>query len=364
MLRISRLIIMGVLPFGPLGIVSASGQAPAPTPVDQSLAAYVSTKDSARLPDGRVIHVVCMGQGSPTVILTAGGGGWGISWNKVQPAVAKKTRVCAWDRAGFGLSQISPAPQTIDNTTSDLEAALKAAKIAGPYVAVGQSLGGLETLLFKDRQPRNVVGMVLVDPTTPARVTPAAPAPPGRTFPEPPAVAFFHTCAAGLRAGTVRAGADPDGCLRGETFPPEYPPELRAALDKHPADLPPEMVASAMDFLAASASPQWVLEDTRIVVKPDRNYGNMPLIVLTAGELQPPPPGLPAPSEAQARSILDQFRRGHDEMAALSTRGVNRVVEDSSHNIHLIKPQVVIDSIDQVVDEARTDMAKSRTPAR
>src|SRR6185312_5884574 len=246
MRRISRPIIVGVLALGPLGTVSASGQAPAP--VDPSLAAYARTKDSARLPDGRVIHMVCMGQGSPTVILTAGWGGWAISWNKVQPAVARKTRVCAWDRAGFGMSQLSPKPQTIDNTTGDLEAALKAAKIAGPYVAVGQSLGGLEMLLFKDRQPRNVVGMVLVDPTTPARLPPpAAPPPSGQTVLEPPAVTFFHKCAAGLRAGAVRAGADPDGCLRGETFPPEYPPELRAALDRHPADLPPETVASAMD---------------------------------------------------------------------------------------------------------------------
>src|SRR3569832_1443370 len=121
MLRKSPLIVVGVLAFGPLGTVSASGQALAPTPVDQSLAAYASTRDSAHLPDGRVIHVVRMGEGSPTVILTAGYGGWGISWSKVQPAGARKTRVCAWDRAGLGMRQLSPQPQTIDNTTSDLK---------------------------------------------------------------------------------------------------------------------------------------------------------------------------------------------------------------------------------------------------
>jgi pimeloyl-ACP methyl ester carboxylesterase len=364
--RISHLVVAGALALEPLLAAPASGQPPAPAAVDPSLAAYASTKDSAHLPDGRVIHLVCMGQGSPTVILSAGAGGWGIVWNKVQPAVAKKTRVCAWDRAGFGLSEISSKPQTLDNTTSDLEAALKAAKIAGPYVAVGHSLGGLETLLLADRQPRNVVGMVLVDPTVVVRSTPVPPPPstPGgpapslQPLPEPPALGFFRKCAAGLRAGTVRKGADPDGCLRGQTFPPEYPPELRAALDKHPADLPPETVAGGFDFLAASVAPPSFQELSEVSLKPGRNYGNMPLIVLTAGELTLPP-GQPQPPDSQVRAALDGFRRGHDQMAAVSTRGVNRVVKDSAHNIQLIKPQVVVDSIDEVVDEARADMAKT-----
>ena len=325
-------------------------------PVDQALAVYASVKDSAHLPDGRVIHLTCMGRGSPTVILSAGAGNWGIVWNKVQPAIARKTRVCAWDRAGFGLSTMSPKPQTVDNTTTDLEEALKAAKIDGPYVAVGHSLGGLESLLLADRQPRNVVGMVLVDSTVPAK--PGAPIFDPRGLPDPPNVTLFRKCAAGLRAGTVRAGADPDGCLRGETFPADYPPELRAALDKHPANLPPETVAEGMDFLADFQSPKWLVQDPRIASKPDRNYANMPLIVLTAGEL-PTAPGQPPIPDAQRHTILDQLRRDHDEMAAWSKRGVNRVVDGSSHYIQQIKPQVVIDSVEEVVDEARADMAKS-----
>jgi pimeloyl-ACP methyl ester carboxylesterase len=167
--RISRLIVVGTLAVGSLGVARASGQEAGPAAVDPALAAYASTKDSARLPDGRVMHMVCMGQGSPVVILSAGAGDWGVVWNKVQPAVARKTRVCAWDRAGFGLSDLPSTPQTVDATTTDLEAALKAGHIDGPYVAVGHSLGGLESLLLADRQPGKVVGLVLVDSTVPAR---------------------------------------------------------------------------------------------------------------------------------------------------------------------------------------------------
>ena len=67
-----------------------------------------------------------MGQGSPTVILSAGMGNWAETWRKIQPAVAARTRVCAWDRAGFGFSTPSPEPQDVTHTTKDLERSLKA----------------------------------------------------------------------------------------------------------------------------------------------------------------------------------------------------------------------------------------------
>jgi pimeloyl-ACP methyl ester carboxylesterase len=357
MRRVPGLIVAVWLALGLAGAAAA-----APPAYDMTLAPYASSKDSVRLPDGRTIHMVCMGKGSPVVVLTAGAGGWGIVWNRVQAQVAKKTRVCTWDRAGFGMSSISPKPQTVDNTTSDLQAALKAGHIEGPYVAVGHSLGGFESLLLKDRQPGNVVGMVLVDPSTPGqaeRFRKIAPALFVSSLQDPVA-SLFHRCAEELRSGEVRAGGpDPDGCLRPLPPPPEYPPELRAALDKHPNQLPPETVAAAMDFLAAANSPLLLDQDSRITVKPGRNYGRMPLIVLTAGDM-PPGPNMSAAVKAETPLIQAESRRLHDELAALSTRGSNRVVPGTTHFIQQIKPQVVIDAIDEVVDEARADMAKSR----
>src|SRR6185369_3246156 len=123
-----------MLVFALLSTSPAVSQGGAPPAVDRSLLPYASTENSARLPDGRTIHLVCTGHGGPVVLLTAGGSGWSISWAQVQRAVAAKTRVCSWDPAGLGLSDPSPQPQTSDNMASDLEAALKALHIDGPYV--------------------------------------------------------------------------------------------------------------------------------------------------------------------------------------------------------------------------------------
>jgi pimeloyl-ACP methyl ester carboxylesterase len=166
---------------------------------------------------------------------------------KVQPAIAAKTRVCAWDRAGFGLSTGVPKPQTVDQTTTDLQAVLAAGRINGPYVVVGASMGGWESLLLKDRMPSKVVGMVLVDPSFPEQnqrqdrvYSPALKAWDDSHM--PPFLSVWRKCAAALRAGTLRPGApDPDRCLSGPKPPPTYPPELAAALDKARAERTPEM---------------------------------------------------------------------------------------------------------------------------
>src|SRR5262249_33516608 len=59
---------------------------------------------------GYQLHINCTGAGSPTVILDAGLGGSSLDWSLVQPAVARFTRVCSYDRAGQGWSDTGPGP--------------------------------------------------------------------------------------------------------------------------------------------------------------------------------------------------------------------------------------------------------------
>src|ERR1700751_4982221 len=116
---------------------------------------------------GRNINLHCAGSGSPTVILMAGIFSWSVVWYKTEPVIARKTRVCAFDRAAYGFSDPAPRPQVLTESVSDLHAALKSAKLPAPYVLVGHSLGGLEARLFAQRWPQELAALVLVD-TSPA----------------------------------------------------------------------------------------------------------------------------------------------------------------------------------------------------
>lgn len=120
---------------------------------------------------GRRMRIVCMGpasSGKPTVVLEAGAFGFAADFGTVQEQLtAKGLRNCAYDRAGMGYSDPSPEPRDGLAIAKDLEALLGAARIDPPYVLVGHSMGGLRLREFTGRNPGKVVGVVLVDATTP-----------------------------------------------------------------------------------------------------------------------------------------------------------------------------------------------------
>lgn len=94
---------------------------------------------------GRRLHVSCTGVGSPTVILEAGMGDSAATWKAIHPGVAEFTRVCAYDRAARGRSDSDTRTQlrTAGTVVEELSLLLGKVPIAGPYVLVGHSFGGL-----------------------------------------------------------------------------------------------------------------------------------------------------------------------------------------------------------------------------
>jgi pimeloyl-ACP methyl ester carboxylesterase len=116
---------------------------------------------------GFKMHIHCTGEDSPTVILETLAGGTSSYWGRVQPEVAKTTRVCAYDRAGRGWSEPDLEPNTLARTVRNLRILLTQANVEGPYVLVGHSIGGIYVRQFAAQYPQDVVGMVLVDAAHP-----------------------------------------------------------------------------------------------------------------------------------------------------------------------------------------------------
>jgi len=112
----------------------------------------------------RRLWIACDGSGGPTVIMDAGVNSGSQAWSLVQPGVAKFTRVCVYDRAGLGRSDPIPRPRTSNEVVDDLHDLLTNAAIPGPYVLVAHSFGGLNARLYAAQFPKDVVGVVLVDP--------------------------------------------------------------------------------------------------------------------------------------------------------------------------------------------------------
>ncbi|MEP7366311.1 MAG: alpha/beta hydrolase [Acidobacteriota bacterium] len=113
--------------------------------------------------DGARLHLWCIGQGTPTVVLEPGLGRTSLSWSWLQPMLAKSTRVCSYDRPGLGWSEPLDTPRDGRNQARTLHKLLDAAGEHGPFVLVGHSLGGAYARLYRDQFRDEVQALVLLD---------------------------------------------------------------------------------------------------------------------------------------------------------------------------------------------------------
>jgi pimeloyl-ACP methyl ester carboxylesterase len=119
------------------------------------------------LVNGHKMRMDCIGSGSPTIVLDAGLGNDGLIWGGVQPVLAKTTRVCSYDRAGFGWSDPLPDPRDAEHIAAELRGLLAAANINGPIVLMGHSISGIYMRAYATRYPAHVAGLIFVDGSTP-----------------------------------------------------------------------------------------------------------------------------------------------------------------------------------------------------
>ena len=110
------------------------------------------------------LHAVVSGAGVPVVVFDSGIGALSSEYARLQERLSSVTTTVAYDRAGYGSSELGPLPRDSSTEAAELMVLLERLGVAGPYILVGHSLGGLNFEVFAARYPDDVAGMVLLDP--------------------------------------------------------------------------------------------------------------------------------------------------------------------------------------------------------
>lgn len=357
---------MNIIPLNLVSSLIAAALAIAPSSGEPSSAAtpraeirndvrddFAIPHDRVDIGGGRRINLHCLGQGPRTVLFDAGGSDWSVIWALVQPKAAARVRACSYDRAGLGYSDAAAGPRSPIAIVEDVHALVKAAGLRTPLVVVGHSLGGFNMKLYAALFPDDVAALVLVDPAE-DRASERTGARLRRMVGDPlaarialsdadairQAVARYDACAATARSGDL----DPQSLTYRRCSDPVRP-ALGPAIAAERARI--QVTRSYQDAqaseLANSVYGQVSGDDSyRMLFRPGR-FGSKPMIVLSHGTYD-----RADPVEAAG---FQQYLWLHAETAALSRRGRQRTVPDTSHNIEIDAPDAIVAAIMEVIDQ-------------
>lgn len=277
-------------------------------------------------------HLHCLGEGEPTVLLEAGMSGWSVDWALVQPTLAQETRVCTYDRAGYGWSEPGPLPRDSQHAAADLHALLSGAGIEDDLILVGHSLGGLFVQYYARTYPEQIAGIVLVDSVHPEQ---------SLRMNEEDRARYEGSLRSLTRLSSFLA---PTGLLRlaGQpvtTISAKLPDEIRGA-------------TRATGFMSrgyrALDAEMAAFQQSQAQVRAAGPLPAVPLAVLSSTLVQDFPPGF---NQGSIKNTWDELQADLSRSATLP----QVIAGDSGHYIHLDRSELVIQTIQEVIRMADAD---------
>jgi pimeloyl-ACP methyl ester carboxylesterase len=135
----------------------------------------VAVRQQVRLPSGRELSAIVLGEGAPAVVFLAGFMAGASEWSAVQRQVASHALTVGYDRAGYGASSEADRSPSAEAALADLLELLDALGVSEPVVLVAHSWGGTLLRLLAREHPDRLAAVCLIDATRsellPARAT-------------------------------------------------------------------------------------------------------------------------------------------------------------------------------------------------
>ncbi len=261
---------------------------------------------------GYKLHIYCKGDvtSRPTVILDSGVGGFSLEWIRIQETIAEQDRICAYDRAGYGWSDMGPLPRTTKRITTELHTLLENAGITGPYIFVGHSFGGYTAQYYARNYQDEIIAMLLIDSSHPEQ------------FYRFPTRKSTHTHKSVDRSKTRYRIQQP-------TLSNNYPLEV--------VDIAYHLMSSWKSTLTLQEE-RSSFYISGLQIDASDPMPDIPLIVLTRGQRV-------WPKDEYGDAMEKTWLQLQEELTSISSKTEHIIAKNSGHLIHLDQPGIVIKAV-------------------
>ncbi|MBW4671900.1 MAG: alpha/beta hydrolase [Cyanomargarita calcarea GSE-NOS-MK-12-04C] len=285
---------------------------------------------------GHKLHFYCAGEGNTTVIVDHSLGG--IEGYLLVEELALITKVCIYDRAGYGWSQSSLKPRTSEQIVQELHIVLKKAEIEPPYILLGNSFGSYNMRLYAHHFPKEVVGMVLTDGLHESLML--------KMPISLQILKLFFTISFGIASIGAALGIVRFLGMLG-TF--EF---LKKELRKFS---PASLKAVKQSFYGAKHwltmfREMWNLNLSGKQVQKANDFGNLPVINIKAANFLKPKFGIIEFSIPPADKLRDKMQ---SELLMLSTDCQKKSAQKSGHFVWVDQPEIIAQAVKELLDKLK-----------
>lgn len=278
---------------------------------------------------GYRLHLYCTGVGGPTVLLDFGLDGSYLDWYRVQPQVAQFTRVCSYDRAGYGWSDVGPRQRVPSIMGEELHQLLVNAGEKPPYILVGHSFGSFNALTFAHQHPKEVAGVVLVDGAHPDELLP-----------------FYFKKKLWLRMMQLTM---PFGLPRWRGWCGSGPAEIAGM----------KRTLGCQSHVYRTHYAQWeAFPESAAEVRNLGSLGDLPLVVISRD-----PNRTSTPDDELLAKREQHWSKLQQQLLKSSNRATQMIAQGSGHSIPVQRPDVVVEAVRQLCTQIR-GIASSDNSAR
>lgn len=272
------------------------------------------------------MHIYGEGNGALTVVFTVGSGTPSAytDYYYIQKELSKSVRTVSYDRAGYGFSEPTSSPRTVDEQVDELHKLLAMTGEKPPYILVGHSLSSLEVIHYAQLFPEEVSGIVLIDGGNPVYYS---------NYPESAAVILSYLLEGARECGLTRALGSM-GILTpmaGESKRYKMLPDKLDKIDKM-------MFYRNLGNKTNRNEIRNINENAKKVID-NGKLGSIPLVILSS----------------KSDSNWNETQKRLKEW---SNNSIQETISGAGHYIHWDKPDIVIEKIQELINEQNRNTEK------